>query len=83
MVIVGVRELKQKASELIRLVHETGSEIQITHRGQVIALLVPVNKSKHGNASHAWTQLDILAAEIGASWTKGMSAAKAISQGRR
>jgi len=83
MVTVGVREFKQQTSELIRLVRETGSEIQITYHGQVVALLVPVKKTKPKNVSRAWTQLDILAAEIGASWKKGMSAAKATSQGRR
>ena len=83
MITVGVHELKQKASTLIRLVRDTGSAIQITHRGQVVALLVPVYKSKHSDASYAWTQLDILAAEIGANWKSGVSAAKAISQGRR
>jgi prevent-host-death family protein len=83
MITVGVRELKQQTSALIRLVRETGSEIQITYHGQIVALLVPINKTKSKNASHTWTQLDILAAEIGASWKEGMSAAKATSHGRR
>jgi len=82
MVTVGVRELKQKTSELIRLVRETGSEIQVTHHGQVVALLVPVNKTKSKTASRAWTQLDSLAAEISANWKKGVSAARAVSEGR-
>jgi prevent-host-death family protein len=82
MVTVGIRELKQQTSELIRLVRETGSEIQVTYHGQVVALLVPVNKRKSKTASRAWTQLDSLAAEINASWKKGVSAAKAVSEGR-
>jgi len=83
MVTVGVRELKQQTSELIRLVRETGSEIQVTYHGQVVALLVPVNKTKSKSASRAWTQLDNLAAEISANWQKGVSAVKAVSEGRR
>lgn len=83
MVTVGIRELKQQTSELIRMVRETGSEIQVTYHGQVVALLVPVNKTKSKNAERAWTQLDSLAAEISVNWKKGVSAAKAISEGRR
>lgn len=83
MVTVGIRELKQQASELIRLVQETGSEIQVTYHGQVVALLVPVNKTKSKNAERAWTQLDSLAAEISVNWKKGLFAATAVSEGRR
>lgn len=83
MVTVGIRELKQQASELIRLVRETGSEIQVTYHGQVVALLVPVNRKKTKNAERAWTQLDSLAAEISANWKLGLPAAKAVSEGRR
>jgi prevent-host-death family protein len=83
MVTVGIRELKQQTSELIRLVRETGSEIQVTYHGQVVALLVPVNKAKSKSAERAWTQLDNLAAEISVNWKKGLSAAKAVSEGRR
>lgn len=82
MVTVGIRELKQQTSELIRLVRETGSEVQVTYHGQVVALLVPVNKPKTKTASRAWTQIDSLAAEISAHWKKGVSAAKAVSEGR-
>ena len=83
MVTVGVRELKQQTSELIRMVRETGSEIQVTYHGQVVALLVPVNKTKSKTASRAWTQLDSLAAKISANWKTGVSAARAVSEGRR
>jgi len=84
MVTVGVRELKQQASELIRLVRETGSEVQVTHRGQVVALLVPIAPAKRRkNDERSWAKLDALAAEIGARWPKGVSAAQAVAEGRR
>jgi antitoxin (DNA-binding transcriptional repressor) of toxin-antitoxin stability system len=38
--------LKQRASELVRMVHETGKEVQITYRGQVVALLIPVKRAQ-------------------------------------
>jgi prevent-host-death family protein len=41
MSTVGVRELRQRASELLRLV-ESGETIEITDRGRLVALLTPV-----------------------------------------
>ena len=45
MTTVGVRELRQRASELLRLV-EQGETIEITDRGRPVALLTP---SPHGS----------------------------------
>lgn len=41
MTTVGVRALRQRASELLRLV-EQGETIQITDRGRPVALLTPL-----------------------------------------
>ena len=41
MTQVGIRELRQRASELLRLV-ESGETIEITDRGRPIALLSPL-----------------------------------------
>lgn len=41
MTSVGVRELRQRASELLRLV-EQGEAIEITDRGRPVALLTPL-----------------------------------------
>lgn len=38
---VGVRELRQRASELLRLV-EQGETVEITDRGRPVALLTPL-----------------------------------------
>ena len=83
MLTVGVRELKQQTSELLRLVREKGDEIQVTYHGQVVALLVPVKKTKAKDESKAWASLDGLAAEINAHWPKGVSAAEAVAEGRK
>lgn len=40
MTSVGVRELRQRASELLRLV-EDGETVEITDRGRPVALLTP------------------------------------------
>jgi prevent-host-death family protein len=41
MTSVGVRELRQRASELLRLV-ESGETVEITDRGRPVALLSPI-----------------------------------------
>jgi prevent-host-death family protein len=41
MTRVGVRELRQRASELLRLV-EQGETIEVTDRGRPVALLTPM-----------------------------------------
>lgn len=40
MATVGVRELRQRASELLRRV-EAGERIEVTNRGRRVAMLVP------------------------------------------
>ncbi len=80
---VGVRELKQRASELIRMVREKNTEIQITYRGEVVALLIPVTRPAQDDETQVWMEIDHLAAEIGAHWTEGVSASEAVAEGRR
>jgi prevent-host-death family protein len=41
MPIIGVRELRQRASELLRLV-EAGETFQVTDRGRPVAILGPL-----------------------------------------
>jgi prevent-host-death family protein len=83
MVTVGIRELKQQTSELVRLVREDGQQIQITYRGQVVALMVPVDRPDRKANDSDWASLDVLAAEIGAHWSAGISSAEAVDEGRR
>jgi prevent-host-death family protein len=84
METVGIRELKQQASKLIRKVREDGTEVQITYHGKVVALLVPVSPANQSvQEIQAWTNIDHLAAEISARWPKGLSASQAIGEDRR
>jgi prevent-host-death family protein len=41
---IGVRDLRQRASEYLGLV-ETGKTLQVTSRGRAVALLVPVRRA--------------------------------------
>ncbi len=80
---VGIRELKQDASRLIRRVQETGEELAVTVRGETVAVLVPVRPVQRKRAKSAWTDLDRLARDIGRHWQKGRSATSAVREGRR
>ncbi len=82
---VGVRELKQQASSLLRRVRERGEVISITYRGKVVARLVPVvtEDERLAETSRVWAELDALADEIGAHWPEGKSAAEAVQEQRR
>lgn len=82
---IGVRELKARASQVLRRVRERGEEVEITHHARVIARLIPVSRERtHPRASAAtWATLDRVAGEIGARWLNGRSAANAVREGRR
>jgi prevent-host-death family protein len=81
---VGVRELKQRTSEILREVEERGEEVRITRRGQVIARLVPVpTPAVKARAQEVWAEMDRLAEQIAARWPEGVSATEAVAEQRR
>jgi len=76
---VGIRELKNKTSEILRAVREDKAEYLITYRGQPAARLIPVEES----GEDVWTELERLRDEITANWKSEKSAAELVSEGRR
>ena len=84
MLSVGVRELKEQTSQILRRVREQREAIEITHRGRAVARLIPVGETRPApQDSTVWADLDELAAEIGRRWPDGISAADAVREGRR
>lgn len=85
MATVGVRELKARASQLVRGVRERGVEVEVTYRSRVVARLVPVvaRQSSDRRTARAWSDLDRVAAEISTHWSRGRSAAEGVHNGRR
>jgi prevent-host-death family protein len=86
MKTLGVCELKERTSEILRLVEEEGETVEVTKRGEVIAHLVPERKpqpSVEQVDDAVWTDLDRLAAEIGAHWPAEISAVDAVRDVRR
>ncbi len=82
---IGVRELKQRTSEIVRRVRQHGEPVEVTLRGEVVAILVPAPSPapSAGQTGVPWTDMDRLAREIGARWPRGVSAARAVSEARR
>lgn len=81
---IGVRELKQRTSQVLRGLQARGEEIEITRYGRAIARLVPVGRTpSRRRMAAAWSTLDQVAREIGARWPKGRSVIAAVREGRR
>lgn len=82
---VGIRELKQKTSKILRRVREESVTFEITYHGEIIARLVPVNLPKPSDEEVAaiLADLEALSAEISAKWPEGVSALDAVHDVRR
>lgn len=85
MLSIGVRELKTNASRILRRVRDQGETIAVTHRGRVIARIVPVAAPEVAppDEGAVWSDIDRLAEEIGARWPAGVTAVDAVREGRR
>lgn len=85
MTSVGVRELKEQTSKILRRVREEGESIEITYHGQPIARLVPITPPPPSEEDVAayWADLEELAAEVGNKWPEGVTAVDAVRDVRR
>ncbi|MDQ3930863.1 MAG: type II toxin-antitoxin system prevent-host-death family antitoxin [Chloroflexota bacterium] len=82
---MGVKELKEHLSEVLREVEETGEIVGVSKRGRIVARLVPARygqRSKHDPRATI-VDLDQLAAEISAGAPAGVSVEDVINDIRR
>jgi prevent-host-death family protein len=80
---IGARELKTNLGAVLREVREHQEPYAVTHRGRVVARLVPEPPAPAtADLDTWWAELDQLASEIGRRWPEGVSVAQAISQDR-
>lgn len=63
MTSVGVRELRQRASELLRRVEE-GETIEVTDRGRPVAVLSPVPEGSPLEQLHALGEIEPATADL-------------------
>ena len=94
MARVGVRELKNQATEIIRAVRENQTEYVVTYHGRPVAVLLPVDEAwleaEAKRAAEAvtpgddvWAELEEIRQEIGRSWQSEKTAVELISDQRR
>ena len=85
MAEVGVRELKQRASEILRHVREDKETYSVTYRGKVVARLVPAEDrgTQTAEAKTVLDEMDELASRISAHWPAESTAADAVREQRR
>jgi prevent-host-death family protein len=91
---IGVKDLKNQATEIVRAVREERAEYIVTYYGRPVALLLPVDEAWL-QAEQARTvrppqpspellaELEALRAEIDQSWRSGKSGVQLIAEGRR
>jgi prevent-host-death family protein len=72
---IGIRELKARASEVVRAVRERRVRYLITQRGRPVALLVPLDAlPPQPNADEVWARLERIREELGKGWQSEKSA---------
>ncbi len=91
---VGIRELKNEASEIIRAVREERAEYVVTLRGRPVAFIRPIDEEQQEaeavrkaaaireNAAF-WDRMAALGAEIAARWQSDKTAVELIAEQRR
>ena len=78
---VGVRELKNRTSEIVRAVREEQVEYIITYRGRPVARIIPITDAENGE--QAWQELERLSREVSAQWQSNKSAVELLAEARR
>jgi prevent-host-death family protein len=85
---IGVRELKNQASRIIRAVREEMSEYVVTLRGEPVAVLRPLTEEERQRLRQvdidaAVGEMQTLAQEVASAWTSEKSGVELIAEQRR
>lgn len=87
---VGIRELKNDTSAIIRAVREKNAEYVVTFRGEPVAVITPIEagqspESAKGAISYVElrARLDALAEEMALSWESDKSGVELVAEQRR
>ena len=81
---IGIRELKSRASEVVRAVKEERARYVITQRGKPAAIMVPLDAAPpEKSADEVWERLIKIGEEIGKGWQNEKSAVDILSEMRR
>jgi len=85
---IGVRELKNRASEIVREVHEQEAEFIVTLRGEPVAVLRPLTEKSgrellRAEEDEALAEVDRLAEKIARAWRSPKSVLELLEEQRR
>ena len=91
---VGVKDLKNQATEILRAVREEQAEYIVTYHGRPVAMLLPVDavllQAEQARSARSArpspelvAELEALRAEIDMSWRSDKTAVELIAEGRR
>jgi prevent-host-death family protein len=85
---IGVRELKNHTSRVIRAVREEMSEYVVTLRGEPVAVLRPLTEEeaqrlRQVEIDAALAEMKALAQEVASAWTSEKSGVELIAEQRR
>ncbi len=82
---IGIRELKSRASEVVRAVKEERARYVVTQRGKPVAVIVPMDAvpPEKDSPDDAWERLLKLRDELGKGWQSEKSAGEILSEMRR
>jgi prevent-host-death family protein len=81
---IGIRELKSRASELVRAVKEERARYVITQRGKPAALIIPLDATPpEKSRDQVWDRLAHIGEELSKGWKNDKSAVEILTEIRR
>lgn len=91
---VGVKDLKNQATEILRAVREEQAEYVVTYHGRPVAMLLPIDaawleteQQRTARAARLSSQilaeLEALRVAVDANWRSDKTAVELITEGRR
>jgi prevent-host-death family protein len=85
---IGVRELKNHTSRLLRAVREDMAEYVVTLRGEPVAVLRPLTEEesqrlRQVEIDQSLAEMRALAREVAAAWTSEKSGVELVAEQRR
>lgn len=88
MTRIGIRELKNQTSRIVREVREEQAEYVVTHQGQPVAVLYPYTKAdaEHERKLEMDAALEAMrktANEVARAWTSPKTAVEILDEQRR
>lgn len=85
---IGIRELKNRASEIVREVRESQATYVVTVRGEPVAELRPlpaqgIRERRQDEVEQVMAEIDELARRIGRAWRSRKTAVELVEEQRR